>query len=497
MQPDQKKKTTRKRSYKKKKPGPNILASGCCDLSQTHRKARPFFDPVSNIDTYITQNDLFLEPTQRRLELSSDMYVGFLDNSNNLLDEITSIYNTSPTCHAIIDQKTQMSLGDGFTLIKGKETKMLAAIAKMRQPAELSDEALMSLNEYLHKVNPEGETMQDIALKIFSDYWTYGNAFVELIRSEVEIDGSTEKWLVVRHIRLDHCRPKKIGKGEIVVKTIGISDRWQENENMPQDIVNYPIYPNFAEVDGLEGERSIIHLKAYSPGFTYWGLPDWIACFLWGEMEYRIPKYNQSKFVNGFTPSALITLFASMTPEEAQDWVDGFTKSFTNTGNNSKMFAQVLRDDTAKADVQILEDKNEGNFMNLSELAKSNIITAHRWTPALAGKSVAGELGSNQQIRSELEIVQNTVIKPAQALVLTKVLNPIMCEASEWMQTDWQNTSLDIVSTMPVSFLGDLDPNEILTLNEKRQQLGLEPLEGGDSLTDQNAPQDVSSNDAN
>jgi capsid portal protein len=160
------------------------------------------------------------------------------------------------------------------------------------------------------------------------------------------------------------------------------------------------------------------------------------------------------------------------------------------------MFAQVLRDEESKMDVQVLEDKNEGNFMSLSQLARENIITAHRWTPALAGKSVAGTLGSNQQIRSELEIILNTVIKPAQKLMLTKVLNPIMCEASEWMETDWRDISLDIVSTMPISFLGDLDPNEILTLNEKRQTLGLEPLEGGDSEPE-NPQDDVSSPNAN
>lgn len=472
-------KNTIKKTFKKRKPGPNVLAAGCCDIGQKawdNSRTRPFIK--ENVESYITANDLFIEPTQRNLDLSSDDYVGFLNNANNLLDEITSIYNTSPTTAAIIDQKTTMSVGDGFSLIQGKLGSMLSAIAKMRQPAELSDEALQSLNDYLHKVNPEGETMQDILIKLFSDFWTYGNCFVELIRSQVE---GGEKWLIIRHIPLSMCRPKKLEKGEVAVKYIGVSDRWIEGENQPQNVVDLPLYPTFEEVEGMEGERSIIHLKSYSPGFMYWGLPDWVAGFLWGEMEYRIPKYNQGKFVNGFTPSALVTLFASMTPKEAQGWVDKFIDKFTNTGNNSKMFAQVLRDEESKMDVQVLEDKNEGNFMQLSQLARENIITAHRWTPALAGKSVAGTLGSNQQIRSELEIILNTVIKPAQKLMLTKVLNPIMCEASEWMETDWRDISLDIVSTMPISFLGDLDPNEILTLNEKRQTLGLEPLEGGDS----------------
>lgn len=487
------KKDVRKKTFKKRNTGSNFLASGCCDIGDNLRKTRPFLD--QGVNTYVANNDLFQEPTQRRLELTSDEYVGFLDNTNSLLDEITSIYNTSPTTHAIIDQKTTMSVGEGFTLIEGKEGSMLASVAKMRQPANLSDEALLNLNGYLHKMNPEGETMQDILIKVFADYWTYGNAFIELIRSEIE---TGEKWLVVRHIPLSRCRPKKVDKGGVAVKMIGISDRWIEGENNPTDLQNVPLYPTFSEVDGMEGERSIIQVKSYSPGFFYWGLPDWIASFLWGEMEYRIPKYNQSKFVNGFTPSALVTLTAQMTPEEAQAFVDRFTAKFTNTGNNSKMFINVLRDESAKADVQVLEDKNEGNFLVLSQLAKDNIITAHRWTPALAGKSVAGTLGSNQQIRSELEIIQSTVIKPAQNLMLTKAINPIICEAAEWMETDWKDTSLDIVSTMPISFLGDLDPNETLTINEKRQTLGLEPMDDGDKLAQPPKPtNDVSSDNAN
>jgi capsid portal protein len=475
-----KKKPTLKKTWSKTNSKGKFLASGCCDITDN---TRPFTKKRTN--SYVKHNDLFLEPTQYSLDLSTEKYVPFLDLSNNLLDEITSIYNTSPTTHAIIDQKTTMTVGDGFTALEGKNNNLLSSMRKMRKPASLTDEQLETLNTYIHKVNPEGETLQDILIKVAADYWTYGNCFVELIKSQID---TGDKWLIVRHIPLSMCRPVKVKEGQRAVEFIAVSNRFIEEENDPKEVKLLPTYPNFETIEGLEGERSIIHLKSYSPGFSYWGLPDWIAAFLWGELEYRIPKYNQSKFVNGFTPSALVTLIANMTTEEAQSFVDAFTDKFTNTGNNSKMFINVLRDETAKADVQILEDRNEGNFMELSQLARENIITAHRWTPALTGKSVAGQLGSNQQIRAELEIIQNTVIKPAQNLIITKIINPIICEAAEWMGESWNNVSLEISTTMPISFLGDLDPAEVMTPNEQRETLGLEPLDNqfDNEITEQN-----------
>ncbi|MHC4316823.1 MAG: hypothetical protein ACYSW3_30650, partial [Planctomycetota bacterium] len=93
-----------------------------------------------------------------------------------------------------------------------------SSVAKMRQPAQLTDEALLNLNDYLHKVNPEGETMQDILIKAFTDYWTYGNAFIELIRSEIETDEGVQRWLVIRHIPMIKCRPKKVTEGEEIYR---------------------------------------------------------------------------------------------------------------------------------------------------------------------------------------------------------------------------------------------------------------------------------------
>jgi len=107
--------------------------------------------------------------------------------------------------------------------------------------------------------------------------------------------------------------------------------RFEDGEQDPTNVVDVPVYPNFENVAGIE--RSIIHIKDYSPQFFYWGLPDWIASVIWGEMEYRSAKFNQSKFDNGYVPSAIVTMAADMNSEEAGQFIKKFQEKFTGTGS--------------------------------------------------------------------------------------------------------------------------------------------------------------------
>jgi capsid portal protein len=209
----------------------------------------------------------------------------------------------------------------------------------------------------------------------------------------------------------------------------------------------------------------------------YWGLPEWVSAKIWAEIEYRIPKFNQSKFENGFTPSAIVNLYGSTNQEEAQELVAAMKSCFTGTGNNSKMFIQALRDETYKADVQILSNQNEGEFLQLQKMAQEAIVSAHRWTVALTGLRQPGSLGSNQMIRSEFEIVYNTVIRPMQRMFLGKFLNPVIQDAGIWLGNNWTNIALDIAKPTPVSFMADLTIDKVLTQDEQRAELGFAPLQ--------------------
>ena len=168
--------------------------------------------------------------------------------------------------------------------------------------------------------------------------------------------------------------------------------------------------------------------------------------------------------------------FGSLTQEEAKKLVASVEDTFTDTGRNSKMLVQVLRDEKYKLNAQVLEDKNDGNYMDLQALASQAIVTANRWTMSLAGLATAGKLGSNQQIRDELDYVINTSIKQARRKILQSIVNPFVKE-NALLNPALQGIMLEIANMNPVSLASYLDPKELLLQNEQRQILGFDALD--------------------
>ena len=46
-----------------------------------------------------------------------------------------------------------------------------------------------------------------------------------------------------------------------------------------------------------------------------------------------------------------------------------------------------------------------------------------------------------------------------------------------WSGGGFEDANLGIKTTIPISFLGDLKPEEVLTIDEQREILGKDPLE--------------------
>lgn len=427
-------------------------------------------------------DDIFREPSREMLDNTVWEYIPFSTYDLCRLDRLQAICNNSPTTAGIIAQKVNYFLGDGFYAVPRSTMSFVSSSKSIKnEQQEITEDQLQSLDDWLSSLSPEGENIEEITQKIGKDFASFGNAFIEIQRISV---GATKKYYV-RPLPINWCRPKKATENEIYPTHIGVSSEFEESwDIVPNKVVNLPIFPVFEKTGGVD--KSIVHLKNYEPTLVYWGIPDWVSAKLWAELEYRIPKYNQSKFENGFTPSAIISLFGSANSEEARKVVQAMKDCFTGTGNNSKMFIQALRDPSYKSDVQILNNAAEGEFMNLQNLAQTNIIAAHRWSVALTGLRTAGSLGSNQQIRSEFDIVYNTVIRPMQRLYLSKFLNPIIQDAGKFLGHNWSNIAMDISKPMPVSFAGDIPIEKILTINEMRSEMGWQPIEETIEPTDSN-----------
>tara|TARA_R110000822_G_scaffold141400_2_gene279242 strand:- start:372 stop:1607 length:1236 start_codon:yes stop_codon:yes gene_type:complete len=349
---------------------------------------------------------------------------------------LAEVKRQSPTHRAILGQKKILSMGKDFF---------------STNPA---------VEEFIKDVNT-GESMREVYGRIIDDYYSFGNAYMQIVRHEGGIN--------LFHIDATKCR---ISKNQ---KHIYIHPDWAVYGSTKEDAVIIPVYPDF------ENNTSIIQFKDYEATFNYYGLPDFVAALEWLAIDWELQNYNHTKFKNNFTPSAIVEINGDMGEEEAEKLVKDAQEKWTGRNNNSKILFLVKNGDTSPANVTLLSDSKDGSFMELQKLTSQNIITSHRWQPAMSGIVSSGKLSSTgNEIRVAWEMVMGTIIKDVESLVFGKIQKIIA-----------DNTTLDIsdfeiIYEPPVSFLSDIVPSTVLTINEQRLVLGFEATEFGDVILQTN-----------
>ncbi len=190
---------------------------------------------------------------------------------------------------------------------------------------------------------------------------------------------------------------------------------------------------------------------------------------------YRIAKFNVSKFRNGLTTSGLLQLFGDLTPEQQKDYQEAFMQKMTDTGNDFKVIFQILENPELKANWVPFEQSYNGYFMELSNIAKDRIATGFE-IPLSLVQATPGQLGNNQQIRAEFEILYRTKIYDMQQSILRGIVKPYLDTVAETEGIEFlKGVELDFINIVPVSFAGDLDVNMLLTKTEGREILGYGP----------------------
>ena len=424
------------------------------------------------LDTDILQKDLPREfqpdpNNQDQSFLVNGKWVRFFDTRSSFLKGMMASVMNSTTQGNVIAQKTAMTLGDGFQPFESFNVPILRTFRRLFKKLTATDSGIEEMNALLGNVNLNNETLEEVITKVAFDWWAFGNAIVELVRTK----RSGKDVVLIYHVPLHTVAIKKANENNII-KAIGVAENWEIISGSDKDIREIPIYNPTED----NPPRTAIHIKNYFPGFFYWGLPENISGRFWQEIEYRIPKYNIAKFKNGFVPSAILQFFGSLTQEEAKKLVKNVEDTFTDTGKNSKMLIQVLTNEKYKLDATILEDTSDGNYMDLSKLASQGVITSNRWTMSLAGFATGGKLGTNQQIRDEFEFVTNTVIKPGRRTITEKIINPFVKENAK-VNTALQGIMLQVANMNPISLASSLDPKLVLSKNEQREIFGFDKLD--------------------
>jgi hypothetical protein len=470
--------------------------------SQTYNT---FYVSSGRIDSVVRPQDIYREQSETyRAAFDVYDYIPFIEVGE--LEHLNALVQNSSTAQAVINKLATYTIGQGF-IVKDKRNILGEEVA-----IDLTDEQKNELYEILSRVNHDGDNVLEICRKSAYDYKQFGNCFGQL---DV-IPAMDDNIVYLTHQHTNFVRPYR--SRDLKTRFYGISQDWgtipyilnnsyaslnkeeriaaAEQQHIPSYVHNIPSYPSFDDeaimsyhenLNGLyedeedENEVSIkssmLHAKQYSPEFYFWGLPDWIGSKHWVELEYRIAKFNVSKFQNGLTPSGILQMFGDLTDEQKQAYIHDMRQKMTGTENDFKVIFQISENPDLVTKFTPFEQSYQGFFMELASLCKE-FIAIGMGVPLSLVQATPGQLGSNQQLRSEFELLYNTEIFEIQQAVMRKIVKPYLDTVAEYEDKPWlKEVEIGFRNIIPVSYKGDLDVNKLLSVNEGRELIGYESNE--------------------
>lgn len=308
--------------------------------------------------------------------------------SDNLFPNALALFSRqSPNHRGVLNSKVSYCLGNGIF------------------PADEKDTATQAL---IDSINFEGESLNDVQMRLFLDRFMVGNYYLECITDK------NRSFLWFNQLDATMCRNSKDNESILIhpdwTRYTGKSDKF---------LKTLPKYPNFEPdtVDGISAYRCVFHKFDYEPEFTFYGIPQWIAGKDSVQIDLRTNKWNLGRLKNSFRPGATMVVPVSDATEG-----DVVTKAIKDhyTGEEKQGKTLVLTKSRAleneKADqTQYIPHTQEdkGSWNELHKQSLGDIIVSHAWFRALT--SIADNTGfDTERILNEYGTALATVITTEQ-----------------------------------------------------------------------------------
>lgn len=358
---------------------------------------------------------------------------------------LIDLYYNSSTHAAIINQTASMISGQGLHI-----------------EDESNLEALVRLKKFIAAANSH-ETLQEVIGKIAFDLKLQGAYALNIIWSKDRTEISE-----IHHIGVEKIRagvPNERG----VVDTYYVSPDWgnhRHKNNKPQPVAAF-------NLKDRTKPNQILYSSLYSPSMQIYGTPDYSGCTNWCLTDQLVSEFHLSNIKNGFAGSYFINFNNGVPTREERIQVEKQIADKFSGATNAGKFVLTFSDnkDREPTITPISVSNADKQYLALQELLTQNILTGHRVTsPMLLGIKDSTGLGNNaDELNQAFEIYLNSVIKPFQANIL-KTLTKIF-------EVNQMNLPVSIKQFTPITTKFDNDTlKDVLTQDELRGELGLEPL---------------------
>jgi hypothetical protein len=411
-------------------------------------------DTLKVVDTgYQSFSTPFLRVPEGNLSLpfvdvryTTQGYIRF--GSDNLFPQyMNQMYYMSPLHGAIVDFKTNATIGGGYTFDESKLTDMEKVV----------------LYAFGKKIG-----FKDTIKVITKDVILHGRCYFTI---ELK-NGKTHN--------VKRIAPEKVRINQ--AKTLyAVNEDWQYG----MQITTYePYHP-----ECKDGTYLYVY-EQKSVGQDYYPLPQYTSAlnfaFLSGELSYL----QKSNIQNSIFPSfAMMFPKKPQGPEEMQLIKDTVNK-LKGAENSGKAVAFFANNKESLPDlVNVPTNSNDELFRGVSELNTEQICFAHTIDPILLGVRTSGALGSGSDIKQAYVIFEKNTIIPLRETV-TDIMNGLLkvvgidakVEITNYQIVNETITSVNEKGRDVINSLNAMNPTlatkvlENMTANEIRELASLPPL---------------------
>lgn len=292
------------------------------------------------------------------------------------------------------------------------------------------DDKNVVLDNIVRRANG-GQSLYEVIKNVVFDKVMTGNAFIEV--------AILKGRLLLFHQDATRCRlscPNKEGRGG---DSVIISKDWvRHNKTYDKEL---PLFPTFMQ-DSEGVYRSIVHISDYEPLFEHYGVPSYVAGIIDARIGSKTSNWNESRLDNSFQLSGVMEVQSSEdTDEELANLKNKIQSMYAGSSKAGKVL-WMIANDAGGAKFTPISSSNEGDWANLHDISKYDLVTAHSWFVSLSGLDYTTGLSSDR-VLNEYNIALSTIITPEQTSiieVLREILNVVGIDGS----------SLEFVNKAPI-----------------------------------------------
>ena len=393
------------------------------------------------------------------------------------LDYLAALYQISPVHMGSVDARTDNIVGLGYEFVQSRKTKRL--INNATTPARLNEirsgleEARFEIEEWLESLN-NLDSFQDILKKVWIDYETTGNGYIEIGRTASGEVG------YLGHVASTTMRVRRQRDG--FVQIIG---------GFVTYFRNYGDKKTKNPFGDDSNPNEIIHIKKYTPSNQFYGVPSVLPAVGAIAGDEFADRYNLDYFEYKAVPRYLIISRGTTLGTTAEAKIHEFFSTNLKGKNHRSLYIQVP---PAPADAKVdftIEPveagKQDMSFDNYHESNTTDILAAGRTPRTKVGIDTGSALAASRDLD---KMFKEQVTRPAQEK-LEFPMNKIIHEKTDIFNFRFIELTLTDEETS-VNMAVSLVTAEILTPNEARETyLNRGPRDGGDEVVQKTPAQNA------